>query len=340
MSRLKKELPVIVFISFLMIDLALRYDTYKYCSKPIHHWMMALLIGVLVHRFLDCCSCCVLSEQNANIFLIYFLGSLTFLSIFVWNVVGSVFLGFISVSSNRLKCMTTFSLVLFWGFIVIVYFVYALLILYAWKYYISQRNIQKQKEKAKINLNKIYSKLLKPLHDLKKIEIQELVTNINFLQTTKKYKLEKIPLFDKEHKIIRLFYKTSFTADPRIHDQNFFKIEPQNVLENDPGLNANDLTEPLLKMIGRDTQKDKMEKRITRIQENANEDSDCCIICLVELEDTDTLVLKCRHKYHESCLFEWLRQNPLCPMCRRNFRIDLLNHIKDQVNQVLAERMV
>ena len=47
-----------------------------------------------------------------------------------------------------------------------------------------------------------------------------------------------------------------------------------------------------------------------------------CSICLVNFEDSHTLVMlpECKHVYHEACLDQWLRINSVCPYCRFNVK--------------------
>ena len=45
------------------------------------------------------------------------------------------------------------------------------------------------------------------------------------------------------------------------------------------------------------------------------EDQDVCSICIDILED-EVEVMDCSHKYHHDCISEWMKQNPVCPMCR------------------------
>ena len=42
-----------------------------------------------------------------------------------------------------------------------------------------------------------------------------------------------------------------------------------------------------------------------------------CSVCLSEFEEGDALkTLPCFHRYHASCIDQWLRQNKVCPVCR------------------------
>ncbi|KAK8947379.1 E3 ubiquitin ligase BIG BROTHER-related [Platanthera zijinensis] len=44
--------------------------------------------------------------------------------------------------------------------------------------------------------------------------------------------------------------------------------------------------------------------------------SDQCVICRLDFEDGDSLVvLSCKHKYHTECINKWLQINKICPVC-------------------------
>uniref|UniRef100_K3ZL57 RING-type domain-containing protein n=3 Tax=Setaria italica TaxID=4555 RepID=K3ZL57_SETIT len=49
---------------------------------------------------------------------------------------------------------------------------------------------------------------------------------------------------------------------------------------------------------------------------------DCCAICLQDLDYSDKAhpvplrAMPCSHTFHEHCIFEWLRRNAVCPLCR------------------------
>ncbi|EAY79862.1 hypothetical protein OsI_35023 [Oryza sativa Indica Group] len=42
-----------------------------------------------------------------------------------------------------------------------------------------------------------------------------------------------------------------------------------------------------------------------------------CAVCLSDFEEKDRLrTMPCNHSFHENCLFRWLRDSCLCPLCR------------------------
>ena len=44
-------------------------------------------------------------------------------------------------------------------------------------------------------------------------------------------------------------------------------------------------------------------------------DKDICCICLDKLNN-NIKTLSCNHKFHITCLNQWILSNPTCPMCR------------------------
>ena len=48
-----------------------------------------------------------------------------------------------------------------------------------------------------------------------------------------------------------------------------------------------------------------------------------CAIC-IELLNDEAEVLDCSHKYHHTCVSKWVRQNPVCPVCRADV---ILEHL-------------
>ncbi|KAM5572172.1 putative RING-H2 finger protein ATL69, partial [Rosa sericea] len=44
-----------------------------------------------------------------------------------------------------------------------------------------------------------------------------------------------------------------------------------------------------------------------------------CPICLCEYQPEETIrtIPECNHHFHASCIDEWLRKNPTCPVCKK-----------------------
>jgi E3 ubiquitin-protein ligase DOA10 len=56
-------------------------------------------------------------------------------------------------------------------------------------------------------------------------------------------------------------------------------------------------------------------------KEGNNSEGWTCIVCFEEFNEGDKAkILNCNKKglnyYHESCILEWLKKKPECPMCR------------------------
>ncbi|KAK9059614.1 hypothetical protein SSX86_020318 [Deinandra increscens subsp. villosa] len=47
-----------------------------------------------------------------------------------------------------------------------------------------------------------------------------------------------------------------------------------------------------------------------------NESCETCVICRLDYEDGDNLILlSCKHSYHSDCITNWLQINKVCPVC-------------------------
>ncbi|KAL2089790.1 hypothetical protein ACEWY4_014478 [Coilia grayii] len=49
---------------------------------------------------------------------------------------------------------------------------------------------------------------------------------------------------------------------------------------------------------------------------NKTEDGDCRICLAQHMQGEELMVLPCLHRFHSSCVLQWLRENPICPLCR------------------------
>lgn len=47
--------------------------------------------------------------------------------------------------------------------------------------------------------------------------------------------------------------------------------------------------------------------------------TDSCSVCLSVMNDTNSRILDCGHKFHSRCIDRWKRRSSTCPMCRAPF---------------------
>ena len=45
---------------------------------------------------------------------------------------------------------------------------------------------------------------------------------------------------------------------------------------------------------------------------------DCCICLDKFVENGESVVLKCNHRFHINCIINWFEKEATCPLCRRN----------------------
>ncbi len=58
-------------------------------------------------------------------------------------------------------------------------------------------------------------------------------------------------------------------------------------------------------------------RRVPQIPSTTCKESFDCAICYETVPVEHTIcILKCRHKFHKTCLFEWAKRQANCPLCR------------------------
>ena len=63
-----------------------------------------------------------------------------------------------------------------------------------------------------------------------------------------------------------------------------------------------------------------------------------CPICRERFEDgEDTMLLPCRHRFHEDCVRQWLQENLTCPKCTRKFKLKAHLTLFEPKNERLEE---
>ena len=48
-----------------------------------------------------------------------------------------------------------------------------------------------------------------------------------------------------------------------------------------------------------------------------------CIICIDNISYNDLIFTKCDHYYHEFCIKKWLTLNQVCPICKRQYEVNV-----------------
>lgn len=93
---------------------------------------------------------------------------------------------------------------------------------------------------------------------------------------------------------------------PELWYENQRIIAPFIEGEDEPGLNANELAGII------------HSRPSTSELQNANQ----CTICLDGFDDIEIVSkMDCSHIFHHSCIVNWLKRKPTCPICRFRFRI-------------------
>ncbi|GKV09687.1 hypothetical protein SLEP1_g21147 [Rubroshorea leprosula] len=70
-----------------------------------------------------------------------------------------------------------------------------------------------------------------------------------------------------------------------------------------------------------------------------------CVVCLSKVSRSEKLrsLPTCRHTYHHSCIENWLKVRPTCPLCRihvpprRNFLLTLLLYLVQRIGKWLQK---
>jgi hypothetical protein len=62
---------------------------------------------------------------------------------------------------------------------------------------------------------------------------------------------------------------------------------------------------------------DKLEEKEEKEEKVEEDDDDSCTICLDSTLKTSCKQLECNHKFHASCILDWLSKSKTCPMCRK-----------------------
>lgn len=122
----------------------------------------------------------------------------------------------------------------------------------------------------------------------------------NILGIDKKYRINKVNIFE-EYKILK---EESIEEIIDYYYRNYyFRLFPEKVEYFKTTLIQN-LYKINLEIL---------QKKINKLSETKGE-KEICNICL---ERNSDIITDCNHKSCKKCLFEWLKINKTCPMCRQ-----------------------
>ena len=51
-----------------------------------------------------------------------------------------------------------------------------------------------------------------------------------------------------------------------------------------------------------------------------------CVVCFENVKKNDRVCLTCNHTFHKICIRKWMKENPSCPVCRKNIPVDPEDH--------------
>lgn len=325
MRRYWKDLIYFFIVVFLLVRLALTYSEYSHCCMPIHHWYLGCLVFLLTFRVL---LICINNFQVGNICLVLLgclIGPCTFIFVLSWNIIGTAYLVDILSNPNRNLCISTGTLVIVLITLALVYLFYLVLLIATVSFIRQKKNMKSQKLEVKKKLIEAYE-VVTGEKALISLEVaQKVKESLHSMIQKKSNILKNFEMFDEEKEVMSLFFVPGMLQNPNWQEDLNRSVSKKSVLPGENLKNSRLLADPLLKMIGKERVKEEMEKRITNLIKNSEQDSGDCIICFSSLENArKKVVLKCQHSFHSVCLFDWLKINPSCPICRKNFRLDLL----------------
>jgi len=74
---------------------------------------------------------------------------------------------------------------------------------------------------------------------------------------------------------------------------------------------------------------DEILNRLEEYDYKPREEADICAICHEDFNENEKVTkLPCKHEYHKSCVFKWLKMHNICPICRQSIRDETQNLVE------------
>ena len=184
---------------------------------------------------------------------------------------------------------------------------------------------RQQRKQVSRSLRKIYQKFMIPLEKYESKELETIWKNLSNLISKNRYLLNQIRLLKQEKPMIEIYLIEYVRNDPSRVQAIQNQSNSISIQEN-----GNSLLEPFFGT----TQLDTKDSRVSN-KSNTEE----CVICFEEIFDLSTKVeLSNSHFFHKDCIFEWFNKSPICPTCKRPFRVGLLVKLIKKVKEELEIR--
>ena len=89
---------------------------------------------------------------------------------------------------------------------------------------------------------------------------------------------------------------------------------------------------------------DLVEEMVRKTQQScediAKEEETCCAICLEQIDYDDSCITKCKHKFCQKCIRQWLVKNNCCPFCRMDLSGDKIVFSEDKKLTGLLQKFI
>lgn len=317
MSDCWKNTAFFVVIIYLIVALAIDRSKYAACAKPIQIWYIGFLGLLLILRVALIVMKLVTQAHCIWAICYIIVGPLNIVFVLAWNILGSVFLGYILTSDKRAACMQTTEIVFDITVQCVIYLLYLVALLGLVLYLRSVRKRVQKNTELKDSLDGIYKAVVTASAQMSSKKLIKARTEIVDILKSPRSQVEKVAMLDSEVTAIKRFFRPrtgNRLYQPRVSEDS---VEPYRY-------HTNHLSQPLLEIDNSTSQNHEMPMT----QNRTNPDKQECIICYDDLGDeSSTVVFGCGHQFHEVCILEWLETKPTCPLCRDHFRVGLLEAI-------------
>jgi hypothetical protein len=202
----------------------------------------------------------------------------------------------------------------------------------------NKRDSLAKKQNFKRDIKKIYAKLLTKRSKMSPLEVNKMKMSLSNMFTKQIAVVKGTEMLEEEKQLLVLFFTPNMinaSASDLESICNHIQITShQSIGEPDNHNNNNSITQPLLEMIRKKPPRKEIQTPKNTFKLHPTTKCDC-IICFSAIEnETCQINFPCKHFFHNNCIFDWLKINPTCPICRQNFRFMLFISIINFLNSL------